>query len=143
MRFGIGVLSDNPSTCFPLLHRCFVVAQLVECGRSESGRALTKWNNTLAHNPITDGTHEEHVKAGQQSHKNSPAASSAKAGEHESHTGSQVGTHEQHVKAGEQSHKTAPAAADKMDKETASTHGGQGGTHEQHVKAGQQSHKNT
>ncbi len=44
------------------------------------------------------GSHEQHVKAGEQSHKNT------------SHNGSEKGsmrgdTHEQHVKAGQQSHK--------------------------------------
>jgi len=48
------------------------------------------------------GTHEQHVKAGQQSHKNSPASGSSGTGSnHPSHGG----THEQHVKAGQQSHK--------------------------------------
>ncbi|MBB5390074.1 MULTISPECIES: hypothetical protein [unclassified Herbaspirillum] len=48
------------------------------------------------------GSHEQHVKAGQQSHKNSPGAGSGGA---RSAGSSQGGTHEQHVKAGQQSHK--------------------------------------
>jgi hypothetical protein len=44
------------------------------------------------------GTHEQHVKAGQQSHKNE---------EMKSGTGKQGGTHEQHVKSGQQSHKNS------------------------------------
>jgi len=43
------------------------------------------------------GTHEQHVKAGEQSHKNTSGSSSH----------SQGGTHEQHVKAGQQSHKNS------------------------------------
>ena len=52
------------------------------------------------------GSHEQHVKAGEQSHKNddkSKSASSASSG----NRGSQGGSHEQHVKAGEQSHKNS------------------------------------
>lgn len=56
------------------------------------------------------GSHEQHVKAGQQSHKNTETeASSKKGGAEESGksggAGTQGGTHEQHVKAGQQSHK--------------------------------------
>ncbi|MCO4857258.1 hypothetical protein MKD49_12285 [Herbaspirillum sp. WGmk3] len=47
------------------------------------------------------GSHEQHVKAGQQSHKNSPASSSSTKSASPSHGGS----HEQHVKGGQQSHK--------------------------------------
>ena len=50
------------------------------------------------------GSHEQHVKAGEQSHKNddrSKSASNSSSG----NRGTQGGTHEQHVKAGEQSHK--------------------------------------
>ncbi len=61
------------------------------------------------------GTHEQHVKAGEQSHKGSSGGAS-----HEQQT------HEQQSKAGQSSHGSS-----------------QGGTHEQHVKAGQQSHKNS
>ena len=54
------------------------------------------------------GTHEQHVKAGQQSHKNMDAkthsASSSGSREQQS-SGTRGGTHEQHVKAGQQSHK--------------------------------------
>lgn len=42
------------------------------------------------------GSHEQHVKAGEQSHKNAGSGSGSS---------SQGGPHEQHVKAGEQSHK--------------------------------------
>ncbi|MCE0744664.1 hypothetical protein LWC05_12325 [Acetobacter sicerae] len=50
------------------------------------------------------GSHEQHVKAGEQSHKNAGASHSEKEkGEHGS--GTRGGTHEQHVKAGQQSHK--------------------------------------
>jgi len=54
------------------------------------------------------GTHEQHVKAGQQSHKNTDdntrSASSSGSREQQS-SGTRGGTHEQHVKAGQQSHK--------------------------------------
>jgi hypothetical protein len=68
--------------------------------------------------PSQGGSHEQHVKAGEQSHKNTGGES--KTGENKG--ASRGGTHEQHVKAGKQS---------------------SGGTHEQHVKAGEQSHKNS
>ena len=54
------------------------------------------------------GTHEQHVKAGEQSHKNTGSGSSShdkKSGESKSGSSTQGGSHEQHVKAGEQSHK--------------------------------------
>jgi hypothetical protein len=54
------------------------------------------------------GSHEQHVKAGEQSHKNTAGAQ----GHHEktdqdSSKSTQGGTHEQHVKAGQQSHKNS------------------------------------
>jgi hypothetical protein len=77
------------------------------------------------------GTHEQHVKAGQQSHKNSESSGS--------HSSSQGGTHEQHVKAGQQSHKNSDSGSHDSESQGST----RGGTHEQHVKAGQQSHKNS
>ena len=52
------------------------------------------------HNP-RGGTHEQHVKAGEQSHKGAPQ----QGGGREGGQSERGGTHEQHVKAGEQSHK--------------------------------------
>ena len=56
------------------------------------------------------GTHEQHVKAGQQSHKNTDTktsdSKSASKGDSKS-GGTQGGTHEQHVNAGKQSHKNS------------------------------------
>lgn len=53
-------------------------------------------------------TQEQHVKAGQQSHKNSDnrsqSASASQSGDNGKGRG---GTHEQHVKAGQQSHKNS------------------------------------
>ena len=50
------------------------------------------------------GSHEQHVKAGEQSHKNTGTSQGEKnEGTHS--TGTRGGTHEQHVKAGQQSHK--------------------------------------
>ncbi|UCI32043.1 hypothetical protein [Mesorhizobium sp. B4-1-4] len=53
------------------------------------------------------GTHEQHVKAGQQSHKNMDDKHRQQhaADERQQGSGTRGGTHEQHVKAGEQSHK--------------------------------------
>jgi hypothetical protein len=55
------------------------------------------------------GTHEQHVKAGQQSHKNMENNTrNASSGSREQYTGgSRGGSHEQHVKAGQQSHKNS------------------------------------
>ncbi len=55
------------------------------------------------------GSHEQHVKAGQQSHKNTQQAGSRSSDDRDMNKGSQGGSqgnsHEQHVKAGQQSHK--------------------------------------
>ena len=77
------------------------------------------------------GSHEQHVKTGEQSRKNTGGSESG----HES--GTRGGSHEQHVKAGEQSRKNTGGS------ESGHESGTRGGSHEQHVKAGQQSHKNT
>ncbi|AYG68015.1 MULTISPECIES: hypothetical protein [unclassified Rhizobium] len=56
------------------------------------------------------GTHEQHVKAGQQSHKNmeNDTRNASSTSSREQHSGnSRGGTHEQHVKAGHQSHKNS------------------------------------
>jgi hypothetical protein len=98
----------------------------------------------MTKNPVTEGTHEDHVNAGQQSHKNPDGAAPAnKAPASDAKAGGQGGTHEQHVKAGEQSHKNSSDAASSHDDESNPKAGGQGGTHEQHVNAGKQSNKNS
>jgi hypothetical protein len=51
------------------------------------------------------GSHEQHVKAGEQSHKNTGGQS--RSGADDDKGTSRGGTHEQHVKAGEQSHKNS------------------------------------
>jgi hypothetical protein len=90
------------------------------------------------------GSHEQHVKAGQQSHKNAGSKSEGEAtrgsvqeqqdkGEH-----SRGGSHEQQAKAGQQSHESTSGSHSGSEGEHT-----RGGTHEQHVKAGQQSHKNS
>jgi len=94
----------------------------------------------MSKNPVTDGTHEDHVRAGQQSHKNSAATDSKFDPASKAPAGNQGGTHEQHVQAGQQSHKNASDTASSSDG-AESKSGGQGGTHEQHVNAGKQSHK--
>jgi len=55
------------------------------------------------------GSHEQHVKAGQQSHKNADAGSNRDRDD-KANTGdssNRGGSHEQHVKAGQQSHKNS------------------------------------
>jgi len=51
------------------------------------------------------GSHEQHVRAGQQSHKNE--GSSSGSGGNKSGSGTRGGSQEQHVKASEQSHKNS------------------------------------
>ena len=56
------------------------------------------------------GTHEQHVKAGKQSHKNSDDkatthSASSKSSADSKSSGKQGGSSEQHMKAGQQSHK--------------------------------------
>jgi hypothetical protein len=63
----------------------------------------------MADSNTRGGTHDQHVKAGEQSHKNT---GSTKASHDENTTSrekssTQGGTHEQHVKAGQQSHKNS------------------------------------
>ncbi|MBB5664656.1 hypothetical protein GGE68_002853 [Rhizobium leguminosarum] len=54
------------------------------------------------------GTREQHVKAGQQSHKNDTNVRSASSGGRDAQSsGTRGGSHEQHVKAGQQSHKNS------------------------------------
>jgi hypothetical protein len=51
------------------------------------------------------GSHEQHVKAGQQSHKNDTHSASSRTDSNSDSHSTRGGTHEQHVKAGQQSHK--------------------------------------
>ncbi|HWU63549.1 MAG TPA: hypothetical protein VN112_16140 [Ensifer sp.] len=53
------------------------------------------------------GSHEQHVKAGEQSHKNTGSQQNASSDKDNSSSGSRGGSHEQHVKAGQQSHKNS------------------------------------
>ncbi len=54
------------------------------------------------------GSHEQHVKAGQQSHKNAGSqASTSKNKEDTQSSGSRGGSHEQQGKAGKQSHRNS------------------------------------
>jgi hypothetical protein len=86
------------------------------------------------------GTHEQHVKAGQQSHKNSGNSQSASSGANGGARsgGVQGGTPEQHAEAGRQSHKND---GNKQSAGGAAS-GTRGGTPEQHAAAGRQSRKN-
>ncbi|WP_112722118.1 hypothetical protein [Rhizobium mayense] len=55
------------------------------------------------------GSHDQHVKAGQQSHKNTDKDTNSKqaSSRNEQSGGTRGGSHEQHVKAGQQSHKNS------------------------------------
>ena len=53
------------------------------------------------------GSHEQHVKAGEQSHKNSGSKQSASSSSGKQGSDNRGGSHEQHVKAGQQSHKNS------------------------------------
>jgi hypothetical protein len=50
-------------------------------------------------------SHEQHVKAGEQSHKNQDTKQAGSSGSSSGSSGQRGGSHEQHVKAGQQSHK--------------------------------------
>jgi hypothetical protein len=91
------------------------------------------------------GTHEQHVKAGQQSHKNSGNSQSASSSGSRSGAGVQGGTPEQHAAAGRQSHKNSgnSQSASSSGSSSRSSGGTRGGTPEQHAAAGRQSHKNS
>jgi hypothetical protein len=119
------------------------------------------------------GTHEQHVQAGQQSHKNSGSQQSAASdnmlnlgnlNQGSQSGGVQGGSHEQHVRAGQQSHKNSGSqqSASRSDSRQQSpsqgsqqsasgsnqqsqspSSGTRGGTPEQHAAAGRQSHKNS
>jgi hypothetical protein len=60
--------------------------------------------NTMANQ---GGSHEQHAKAGQQSHKNASTKQASSEADTKSSSGKQGGSHEQHVKAGQQSHKNS------------------------------------
>ncbi|MEN2674031.1 hypothetical protein [Herbaspirillum huttiense] len=53
------------------------------------------------------GSHEQHVQAGQQSHKNDQQNQSSSGSGQQQGDSSRGGSHEQHVKAGQQSHKNS------------------------------------
>ncbi|WP_313606765.1 hypothetical protein [Rhizobium sp.] len=53
------------------------------------------------------GNHDQHVKSGQQSHKNQGVQASGSKSQSDNSRGTQGGSHEQHVKAGQQSHKNS------------------------------------
>ena len=72
------------------------------------------------------GTHEQHVEAGRQSHKNDGDKQSGQSGSQ----GSQ--------QSGQQSGQSRSGGSE----QSGSGAGSRGGTHEQHVEAGRQSHKN-
>lgn len=61
----------------------------------------------MTKNPVTEGTHEDHVSAGKQSHKNASDTTMSKSDMKDGKSGGQGGTHEQHVNAGKQSNKNA------------------------------------
>jgi hypothetical protein len=82
------------------------------------GLASLEWRNTM---PNQGGSHEQHVKAGQQSHKNM---------DKNMERDRQQGGRQQQAESG-----SSRQQGDNMGSS-------RGGSHEQHVKAGQQSHKN-
>lgn len=53
------------------------------------------------------GSHDQHVKAGQQSHKNTGTKQQASPRNEQSKEATRGGSHEQHGKAGRQGHKSS------------------------------------
>lgn len=98
------------------------------------------------------GSHEQHVKAGQQSHKNQGSqGSGGSTGEGSGRHGDPEGHAEAGRKGGEAVSKDREHMAEigregdearGQGQNSNSSTGSRGGSHEQHVKAGQQSHKN-
>jgi len=57
------------------------------------------------HDNERGGTHEQHVRAGQQSHKNDETRQGRARDDDNNNNSNRGGSHEQHVRAGQQSHK--------------------------------------
>ncbi|NTJ66576.1 hypothetical protein G6M50_15240 [Agrobacterium rhizogenes] len=53
------------------------------------------------------GSHEQHVKSGQQGHKNTDTKQASSGSKEQQSGGERGGSHERHVKAGQQSHKNS------------------------------------
>jgi hypothetical protein len=51
------------------------------------------------------GTHDQHVKAGQQSHKNMGSQQASSGSKNDQSSGNRGGSHEQHGKSGQQGQK--------------------------------------
>ena len=89
------------------------------------------------------GTHEQHVEAGRQSHKNSGSQDASEAGNIGS--GGGASGNRQSDSGTDTSSKQSASRSSGSDSDSAagSRSGTQGGTREQHVEAGRQSHKKT
>jgi hypothetical protein len=91
----------------------------------EKGNMMTTQSNS------NRNSHDQHVRAGEQSHKNSGQQQQASP---------RSGSHDQQMHAGQQSHKNASGSSAGN---SGSATGTRGGSSEQHAASGRQSHKNT
>jgi hypothetical protein len=114
-----------------------IIGDVRSAGRSALVLILATFKGLAMANEQRGGSHEQHVKAGEESHKNSPGGTTQNDDESRGSGSSRGGTHEQHVKAGEQSHKGGSTSSQESGSESS-----RGGSHEQHVKAGEESRKN-
>jgi hypothetical protein len=106
------------------------------------GMIMNSNNKSGSRSGNQGGTHEQHVEAGRQSHKNDGNQQSASSGSG-SGSGMRGGSREQHAEAGRQSHKNDGNKQSGSSGSSGSGSGGtRGGTPEQHAEAGRQSHKN-
>jgi hypothetical protein len=86
---------------------------------------------TTQSNQNRGGNHEQHARAGEQSHKDNGR---------QQQPSPRSGSHDQQMHAGQQSHKNASGSNSGS---SASAAGTRGGSSEQHAASGRQSHKNT
>jgi hypothetical protein len=110
---GLKKTSDTPSTAgLASLHyrkryrsTMFDRSNLGEQDISHLKKGMIMASNKNSRSGNQGGTHEQHVKAGQQSHKNDGNKQSGSAGSSSRSGGTRGGTPEQHAAAGRQSHK--------------------------------------
>ncbi len=150
--------NDNeltPGAYFRLRRKVDVAFGKLSTGRIEAThsqpprRRLTKMADTKEQTGVQGGTHEQHVAAGSQSHKNHPAADRhhEAASRHETAANSHrqaAQSHEDGQEDNARAHATnahghSTRAHDSSTNAHGASHGTQGGSHEQHVRAGEQS----
>jgi hypothetical protein len=100
------LLSTRFGDCiFPLFVKEFIMPTNPKSGQGKSDSSDKKTSGSRS-GTSSGGTHEQHVEAGRQSHKNDSGGSSGSSGSKQASSGgTRGGTPEQHAEAGRQSHK--------------------------------------